>query len=94
MKKSFALLLAFLLLAISSAAQAEASLPAYMTGPDNPAHPGQAVAATVVTAHGNQYSINLRLDEIRFENFSLIAFFTYADTGRSTACGKRLLRLP
>lgn len=75
MRRSSALLLAFLLLAFSASAQSE-SLPARMTSHDNPAPPGQAVTAAIVTAHGSQYDITLRLDEVRFEEYNIIASFT------------------
>lgn len=73
MTKISSLFLAFLLLAFSAVAQAETSIPALMTGPENLARPGQAVTTTVVTAHGSQYGVTLRLDEIRFRmNFSFV----------------------
>lgn len=76
MRKISALMLAFLLLAFSAAAQAEATLQASMTSPENLARPGQAVTATVVTAHGNQFGITLRLDEILYKDYSLIVLFS------------------
>lgn len=76
MTKISSLFLAFLLLAFSAVAQAETSIPALMTGPENLARPGQAVTTTVVTAHGSQYGVTLRLDEIRYEDYRLIILFS------------------
>lgn len=76
MKKSAILTLAFLLLAFSAVAGMEASLPANMTGPENLAPRGQAVASTVVTPYGTQYRLTLRLDEVQSEDYSIILLFT------------------
>lgn len=76
MTKISSLFLAFLLLAFSAVAQAETSIPALMTGPENLVRPGQAVTTTVVTAHGSQYGVTLRLDEIRYEDYRLIILFS------------------
>jgi hypothetical protein len=76
MKRNAVLLLAFLLLAFLAAAQAEDSLPAHMTGPENLAPPGQAVTATVVTPYGTQYHLTLRLDEVQSEDYNTILLFT------------------
>ena len=76
MKRTAVLLLAFLLLAFLAAAQAEDSLPAHMTSPENLAPPGQAVTATVVTPYGTQYHLTLRLDEVQAEDYNIILLFT------------------
>lgn len=78
MKRTAVLLMAFLLMAFLAPAQAEDSLPAHMTGPENLAPPGQAVAAAVITPYGTQYSLTLRLDEVQSEDGSLILLFTLA----------------